>query len=225
MISDTKLALFAAVFLGLSYIGWNIYRYNMDSELTVKIVGIEPEGYYKGEITGVIKCHDTYKLIGFELFLDGMPLRMIGRSLKKSFDYPFQINMNELTQGAHKIYIEVIGHSKEFIRTLTFYVDNLPLKASFLKNKVDTQVLQGKTLHVQFQANKELKQAVVKTLSKEYQCFLRSPQSESTFIYECSVPIDTEEVPKENLLTVEIIDRPGNKMALESTFKVVSNTL
>ena len=41
----------------------------------------------------------------------------------------------------------------------------MPLQAAFVRSEADYKVFQGRTLHLQFQANKEIKEAKVKALS------------------------------------------------------------
>jgi murein DD-endopeptidase MepM/ murein hydrolase activator NlpD len=80
------------------------------------------------------------------------------------------------------------------------------------------QVFQGRTLHVQFQVNKEIRQAQVHTLSHAYDCY---PESKNSSLYECFIPIACEETPNEYLLAVEITDNVGNRLNLDSKFQVV----
>src|SRR5216684_2706953 len=46
------------------------------------------------------------------------------------------------------------NHNKSAL-AYDFYVDNLPLQAVFVKTGTPYKVFQGRTLHVQFQVNKE----------------------------------------------------------------------
>ena len=94
----------------------------------------------------------------------------------------------------------------------------MPLQAAFVRSEADYKVFQGRTLHLQFQANKEIKEAKVKALSHSFDCF---PESKNSSIYECFIPVSCEEAPNEYLLTIDMMDKVGNALNLESKFQVV----
>src|SRR5690606_14663134 len=93
-----------------------------------------------------------------------------------------------------------------------------PLQAVFLRASSPYKVFQGRTLHVQFQANKEIKHAFVKTLSRTYECFA---EAKNSYVYECFIPIECEEQPNEYLLSLEVEDKVNNIIRLDNKFQVV----
>lgn len=223
MFSYAKLFSFLLIGLIISYIGWNTYRYFfLISVPEFQVVGIEPDGSYTGDVAASIKGHDDYKVGRLTIKVDGKPLIDQVKIGKKRFEYPFTLSAKMLDEGKHLLEVELENsayNKRKVERSLTFFVENLPLQAAFIKNEMDAKVPQGRTLHVQFQTNKEIKQAQVKTLSKTYPCFR---ESERALIYECFVPVDTEEVPNEYLLTIDIEDKVGNKISLQGKFQVTS---
>ncbi len=223
MTSSIKLLSFLGVMLIASYIGWNTYQYFfLISQPTVTVTGIEPEGSYAGDVAAAVKGQDDYKVARLTLKVDGKPLIDNVKIGKKSFEYPFTLETKTLSQGKHTLDVELINgayNQRAASLSLVFYVNNTPLQAAFVKNEADAKVPQGRTLHLQFQTNNELKQATVKTLSKTYNCFR---ESDRALVYECFIPIETEETPNEYLMTVEAEDRVGNVARLEGKFQVVS---
>ncbi|MBA3752116.1 M23 family metallopeptidase [Candidatus Dependentiae bacterium] len=222
MNSFGKVASLIGVILIVSAGGWkfNNYMYTTSTP-TCQLSGIEPGGTYGQAIVGKVRGQDDYKVARLILSIDGEPLSTfkIGKS---SFEHPFSLSLENLSQGKHIFTAEVEtgGHiTRKVCQKVEFYVDKNPVQLAFVKNGVDAKVYQGKTFHLQFQANKELKSAVVKLFSKEYPCFLESNRS---LVYECYIPIECEEVPHEYALTVEAMDRVGNKASLETTVRVLS---
>ena len=221
MASYIKLASFLAVALIISYSGWATYQYFFSlSTPTVSVVGIEAEGHYAGKVTAVVKGYDAYKVARLGVVVDDRLIIdvKIGRT---SFEYPFTLDTQDLKPGKHILILGVENgayHTRRTTVSLPFYVNNTPLQAAFMKNESDAKIPQGRTLHMQFQTNNELKNASVKTLSKTYPCFRESDRG---FIYECFIPIETEERPQEYLMTVEAIDLVGNKAVLEGKFQVL----
>lgn len=222
MISSIKLLIALVIVLILSYIGWDVYRYYfVISKPTVTVIGIEPEGSYSGDKSVVIKGQDEYKIGGLTVKIDDKPF-LAAKIGRKSFEFPFTLQTKTLSQGKHVLEVEVEnkGHTvNKANTTLVFYVNNQPLQAAFVKNESDAKVPQGRTVHVQFQTSNELKQASIKALAKSYPCF---KESERGLIYECFIPIETEEAPGEYLMTVEAEDRVGNLAKLEGKFQVTS---
>ena len=134
----------------------------------------------------------------------------------REHEHPFIIPSKTISNGKHAIKIELVDSSfaknKATIER-TFFVDNIPLQAAFVRSEADYKVFQGRTLHLQFQANKEIKEAKVKALSQTFDCF---PESKNSAIYECYIPVSCEEAPNEYLLCVDMIDKVGNSLNLES---------
>lgn len=223
MTSRTKLLSFLVVALIASYIGWNMYHYFfLISTPVVTVEGMEPEGSYAGDYKATVKGHDAYKIARLTVKIDGKPLVDNVKIGKKTFEYPFTLPTQTLSAGKHVLDVEVENgafNKRKASQSLSFYVDNEPLQAAFVKNEADAKVAQGRTLHLQFQTNKEVKKATVKTLSREYPCFRESHRG---LIYECFVPVETEEVPNEYVTRIDIEDPAGNKASLQGKFQVVS---
>src|SRR5204862_2563445 len=99
-----------------------------------------------------------------------------------------------------------------------FFVDNMLLQAVFVKTGSPYKVFQGRTLHVQFQVNKEIKNGFLNILSRRYECF---PETKNSKIYECFIPIECEEQPNEYLLSIDLEDKVGNVLHLDNKFQVV----
>lgn len=215
-------ALKIGLFVILGYFGWRTYRYFFDTSAPViSVVGVEHGGHYAGDVSCTVVMSDGYKVKDVSLFLDNKSLVShfaIGRSHD---EHAFTIPSKTLANGPHLLKIEVRDASyRENTTTeeVPFIVDNRPLQAAFVKSNTDIKVFQGQTLHVQFQVNKPLKKALVSTLSNTFSCV---PETESSLIYECYIPISCEEQPNEYLLSIEIIDMVGNSMTLETKFQIV----
>ncbi len=222
MISYAKIVGGLAVVLLVSYVGWTTYRYfTLVSTPTFTVVGIEPGGSYAGDVAASVQGQDDYKVASLSIFVDNKPLVDKAKIGKRSFEYPFTVSTQALSEGEHVLRIEVANgaYNRNMAeQTFTFSVDNQPLQTAFVKNDTGAQVFQGRTLHVQFQANKPLKHAEVKTLAKTYPGFRASPRE---LIYECFIPIDTEEIPHDYLFTITSTDKVGNSGTIEGNFKVV----
>ncbi len=223
MISSAKLIIFLLISLVAAYIGWNTYQYfTAISEPTLELAGIEPEGTYAGEASALAKGRDEYKVARLTVKIDNTPLIDAVKIGKKTFEYPFVIDTKKLAQGKHQVEVEIEngGYVRKKAKILRFFnVNNTPLQAAFVKNEMDGKISQGRTFHVQFQTNNELKSAQLKTLSKVYLCVR---ESDRALIYECFVPIETEETPGEYLFTIDATDLAGNTLTLTGKFQVMS---
>ena len=215
------LVLFVIGLVGM-YAGMRSYTYFLgEAAPTLALSGIEPDGSYAGTTIFTVKGADAYKVARLFIRIDDKPF-FTSKIGKKSFELPITLDTLALTPGKHLLAVELLNglyHTKGVTQTFDFYVDNTPLQAAFVKNETDAKVLQGRTLHLQFQASKPLKQAYVETLSKTYPCF---PESSRTLIYECFIPIECEEVPNEHLLVIHAVDLVGNKLTLQTKFQVVA---
>ena len=212
-------ALVLAVF---GWVGINTYHYCLDKKNPEVIVsGIINEHYYAGDISCTVNgCH-SYKVGKISVFLDGTPLIYNFSINKKCFEHSFAINTRALTNGKHDLKVVVIDgtyHTHQTIKEYVFNVDNTPLQAAFVKQNTDTKVFQGRTLTLQFQVNKQLKEAKVHAFSKVFNCV---PEKSDSFIYEAFVPIDCEETPNEYLFTVSCVDEVENVVTLEGKVQVV----
>ncbi len=223
MISRSKIAIIIVSLLLISWTSWSVYNYFLDtSSPTLSVEGIVDNGYYGGDVTCVVTGSDGYKVYDISVLLDGKPLVSHYKINRKSFEYSFVINTKTIPNGKHnlKITIQDASYNRNVTaQELNFIVDNTPLQAAFVKPDADYKVFQGKTLHLQFQANKELKEAWAHGLSQKYP-FMQ--EAANSLIYECFMPVKTDEIPNEYLLTIEVVDKLGNTMALETKFHVVA---
>ena len=157
MISYTKLFVILSILLVGSYGGMRAYTYFLgDAAPILTLVGIEPGGSYGGSTIFKVKGADDYKVARVSVFVDDKPV-LATKVGKKSVELPVTIDTLTLSPGKHVLTVELLNglyHTKGVTQTFDFYVDNLPLQAAFVKNDTDAKVLQGRTLHLQFQTNK-----------------------------------------------------------------------
>ena len=205
--------------LFMCWTSYKIYSYFFDSTpALILMTGIDENGSYAGDISCRVASNKKGNLC---VWLDGQPLITNYRLSLKEHEHPFVIPSKTTSNGKHSIKIELTDSSFAKNKTAlerNFFIDNTPLQAAFVRSEADYKVFQGRTLHVQFQANKELKDAKVRALSATFDCF---PESKNSSIYECYIPITCEENPNEYLLAVDLTDKVGNSLNLESKFQVV----
>ncbi|HSW74061.1 MAG TPA: M23 family metallopeptidase [Candidatus Limnocylindria bacterium] len=209
---------FMAGFAVVAWVGWGTCSYFLDTTLPeVTISGMQEGGCYCGDT----QCGVASSKKGdVSVWLDGQPLINNFR-MGACSEHPFTIPTRTIANGEHKLKIEVCDRTFQGNKACverTFKVDNLALQAAFVKTEADNKVFQGRTLHVQFQVNKPIKEASVRTLSQVYECFQEAPQST---VYECFIPIACEENPNEFALSIAIADHVGNTLTLDDKFQVV----
>ncbi len=219
MIFRLRNALFLFAFLISGLFSWYMYTYFFDKTVpSIMVHGIENGEYYAGDIFCKLKSNKTGNV---SLYLDNKPLN--GRfKIGKNDECIFTIPTKTITPGEHHLLIEFVDtnyHKNNIRLERAFFVDNTPLQAALINNEGDYKVFQGRTLHVQFQVNKEIKTAQFITLSNAYSCF---PETKGSLVYECFVPIACEEQPNEYQMKIEVTDKVGNKVGLEGKFQVVA---
>lgn len=207
-----------------SFIGWNIYSYFFDlTPPTIEIVGLQDQNAYKGEVSGTVLLHDDYKIQEVSIYLDNNPLGNSKEKIgKKNYEYPIVLPTKNIPNGMHTLKIEAVDGAykkNKSVKEVTFTVDNRPLHAAFSKSDTPFKVFQGRTLHLQFQTSKEIKEARAQALSQTYDCF---PESTRSKIYECFIPIPCEEQPNEYVISIDIFDDVGNKVVLENKFQIIA---
>jgi hypothetical protein len=222
MISRILTAIFL-IFIALTgFGGWRAYHYFFDTHApTIAILGIEQNGYYAEEVPCTLKAEDAYKITDISVYLDGKPLINKYKVNSKTCSQQFTISTKSLSNGPHTLKAEVANGTYKGAVTssdIPFIVDNLPLQIASIKSESDYRVFQGRTLHVQFQVNKEIKNAMLKVLSQEYPCF---PESRNSLVYECFVPISCEETPNEYMMTAQVMDKVGTLANLDLKFQVI----
>lgn len=221
MISRFKLFIALCGILITALIGYRLYGYFFDtSSPNVSIANFVQDGWYSGDLAILVSGDDAYKVADISVQLDGKPLVTRHRINRRTFEYTIPLATKTLAQGKHQLRIDVCDGSyrrNTTTQSVGFCVDNTPLHAAFVKNS-DYRIFQGRTLHVQFQVNKEIKQARATALSQTYSCV---PETPNSLIYECFIPIKSDEAPNEYLLSIEVEDRVGNIVTLETKFNVV----
>ncbi len=209
----------------LSFTGWlgtKGYYYFFDHSAPIVIVsGIEDGGFYNGDVSCSISGEHRYKVNTISIMLDNKPLVYNYNVSKSSFEYPFILNTKTISNGKHQIGVKLVSgtfHSNEIHNICDIFVDNVPLQTAFVQQASDMKIFQGKTLHIQFQANKPLKEATARLFSKKYACF---PESKDSLIYETFIPIACEEKPNEYILAIDCIDYVDNEVTLEERIQII----
>jgi hypothetical protein len=223
MASTLRILLFLSLAGLAGWVSYNTYNYIFDTSKPIILIhGLCPGEHYAGDIPCVIESSDQYKVGSLSLWMDGKPIvtnHAVGRC---ACEYPFPIATRNLPNGSHTLKIVAIDGSYARNKTaeeLVFVVDNTPLHAVLLKSENPLRVFQGRTLHVQFQINKEIKEAQASAFSRTFPCIKESPRST---VYECFIPVSSDEVPSEYLLSIDITDHVGNVTTLENKFHVVA---
>lgn len=199
-------------------LGFRAYTYCFDTtQPSMHIVGVETGAYYNGDMHCCITSSKTGEL---SLTLDGQQLTDKFR-VSSGQQYPFIIPTQTLSNGTHTLHATIVDgtyakNKSELLRE--FQVDNISLQAALTRPDAMYQVLQGRTLHVQLQANKEIERAVITAFSQEYRCH---PESKNSLIYEAFIPISCEEPANEYPIQVNVIDKVGNQVQLHSKLQVV----
>lgn len=220
----SKLSIFGWMFtfLIVGWVGLKSYYFFFDnSQPQLMLSGIVNGGYYGGEVSCTIHGEHPYSVKTVSVLLDEKPLVYNFAVGKSSFEYPFNLATHTLPNGKHHLQVQLTDGSfrrNQTIKDYEFTVDNNPLQAAFIKQNNEFKVFQGKTLHVQFQTNKPLKEAKVTMLSNSYPCF---PESKNSLIYETFIPIQCEEQPNEYMLTINCHDYVDNVVTLESKAQIV----
>lgn len=220
--SNSKIVIVFFVGLLTAWSGYTLYCYFFDlSYPVVYLQGIEDGGTYAGDVQCVLSGSDGYKVASVSIWIDQKPVVSHYIINKKEFEYAFPVATKVLNDGKHslKIAIQDGSYNKNTTtRELQFAVDNVPLRIAFVIAETAHKVFQGRTLHVQFQSNKILKNAYIETLSQQYPCV---QESDTSLIYECFVPIRSDENPSEHLFTVYATDDVGTTATLNNKFQVV----
>lgn len=202
-----------------TWVSWGIYNYFFDASMPqITVIGLEPDHAFAGDVACIIASTKAGEI---SLWLDGQPLINQFRMSAKEQGHQFTIPTKTLGNGKHSfkaLLTDNTYNKNKIVDERIFYVDNLPLQAAFVQSEPDYKVFQGRTLHVQFQVNKPIKDATVLALSNSFNCF---PESKNSLVYECFVPIACEENPNEYLFSVDITDQVGNSLHLDNKFQVV----
>lgn len=222
MLSFARKLIYCLPLLVLFWIGWRTYSYFFDTtKPTFCIYGIDNDKYYSGDVQCKINGKDDYKVDYISIYLDGKPLVPKFRINRKEFEYSLPILTKTLSNGLHELKVFIADNSynkNSHEETFKFYVDNENLQAAFAKPENEYKIFQGKTLHIQFQTNKKIRQAYINILSKNHKCYQEMVGSN---IYECFVPIDCEETPNEYPFSIIIEDFVGSTAKLEGKVQIM----
>lgn len=217
-----KNAYYLAGFTVLAWIGWTSFCYFFDVTPPILVLqGLKDGAYCGGDIQCLIKGKDSYKVSDISVWLDDKPFVSKFKINRREFEHPLPIDTRRLPNGKHTLKVEVYDGTfkkNKSSEELTFFVDNTPLRAAFVKPETDFKVLQGRTLHIQFQVNKPIQEANILLLSKKFACF---PETLNSSVWESFVPIDCEESANEYPMAIEILDNTGATTTLDSKFQVM----
>jgi hypothetical protein len=217
-----KVILVLAVALFGIHRGKILYNYFFDTSFpVVACIGLEPERGYSGVLTFSINGEDEYCVKSVSVLIDNKPVIDKHVINSKKFSMPFSIQTFALSDGKHDAVIKVVDSaraSNETILRVPFYVDNEPLDVKIIKSNPEQNILQGNTLHMIFQSNKSNLIGNASVNSYEIPCI---QEAYGSTIYECFIPVSTEDVPNECLVSVVFEDIVGNKAVLEDTYKVI----
>lgn len=214
--------IYIAIFAITSFIGYRAYLYfGTTTPPTIQISDLVDGGYYAGDKECLLTIHSDYSIKNVSLWVDDKPLVDRFKVNSSHFERVIPVFSKVIANGKHVLRIKAEDGSyrkNTTIKEISFIIDNTPLQAAFVKADADFKVFQGRTLHVQFQVNKPIKSASIKVLSHSFPCV---PEMAKSHIYECFVPINSEEVPNEYLFAIEIEDLVGNTITLDNKFHVV----
>ena len=179
-----------------------------------KLIGLQDGGQYAKQIECRVEADSSYAIDKLYATLDGKafeiaPSTQVG---SKKFGMPFALDTEQLADGQHTLTLHAVDSSFNANTTeqsFMFGVDNTQLKAALLAPEY--KVLQGRTIHVKINANKDLTSAKVDFLSSTYDC---CRESSYTNVYECFIPIDVEQPAREYALVASLADGVGNEVSL-----------
>ena len=151
---------FGLAFLFFGWIGNKTFLYlTHNTNPIVRVVGLKENGSYKGVMSCSLSAQNDYKVDSVQLFLDGKPLEVDGaqRVCSAAFAIPFDIETKELKNGSHELELHAVDsscHRNKDSFKYNFFVDNQDLKGALLSSSY--KVIQGKTLHLKLQLNKQV---------------------------------------------------------------------
>lgn len=214
-----KQILYVFLFACVGLISFKTYNYFFDTSIpSISMRGLEEGSFYAGDISCTVA---STKSGSISIWLDDQALVNQYSLSSNQQGHPFAIPTKTLSNGKHTLKAQFCDgtyckNKVEIVRD--FYVDNVPLQAAFVKPDAEYKVFQGRTLHVQFQVNKEIKDAKITTLSNTYCCL---PETKNSSIYEAYIPVPCEETPNEYLFSIDVADKVGNLLRLDNKFQVV----
>ncbi len=203
--------------------GWGVYGYFFEVDAPqIFLSGLDEFGYYCSDTHCTLTGNERQKISYVSVWLDDKQLSNNYKVGRRKFAHDITIDTTQVSDGKHVLKVEATGstYKKQKVAIVReFYVDNIALQAAFIRPESEQKVLQGRTLHVQFQVNKPVQQAVVKVGSNIYSAVLESPNSR---IMEAFVPVLCEDKPGDVGYVVEIVDRVGNQIILDGHYQVLA---
>jgi hypothetical protein len=204
-----------------SVLGYKVYGYYFTKgSPEISFVGLNDDCHYSGNLNFFVKCAHKHKVKDISISLDDKPLVSNASIGKNYFDFPVSLPKG-VSNGKHKLRVTARAgtyNQPYTTKECNFIVDNSPLQIAFVRPGFDYKVFQGRTLHVQFQANKKLKNAQLKSAANIYNCF---PEASNSTIYECFMPVPCEEIPNEYPYEIVAEDMVGNTAQLDGKFQVI----
>jgi len=204
------------------YFGNTIYLYYYNQKDPVVILqDFQDNQYFTQNLTCKMIGSHPYKVATYSIFIDGKIYKALCPVHKANFESLISIPVSHLENGKHQIKFVITSgakHKNSIEIQRQFYIDNLDLQASFIKPNSEHKVLQGRCLHLQFQVNKPIKQAIVNVLSHEYEAY---PENTGSLIYETFIPVECEQHPSEYAFTLKIQDHVENNFDLQGTLNVI----
>ena len=208
-----------SIFGGFSWGGWQVYTYFLDVSTPILVInGVKEGGYYSGDVQCFVANDKSGEL---SIWFDEKPLATKFKLNAHQKEHSFVIPTKTLSNGFHHFKAEFSDntfHRNKAVIEHDLHVDNILLQAVLVKSGTPQKVFQGRTLHIQFQVNKKIKEAKVHALANIFDCF---PESKNSSVYECFVPIACEEQPSEYLFSIDLADHVGNTLHLDNKFQVV----
>ncbi len=221
---SNKIKYFFVALPVLAFIAWignsTINYFTHEINPKISFVGLVHHGSYAEKLSCSIKSTGSYKVKMLNAWLDNKEYDLGDAKFirRRLFEAPVIIELENLENGPHTFEVEAIDSSYNQNKTrekVTFFVDNVPLKAEFLEQRYTVE--QGKTLHLKVQINKPVVRARISFLSKDYFFY---PESEGSTLYECFIPIDCEEKTIDMTAQTEITDAVNNTLKLSCAIQI-----
>ena len=205
------------------YVARRTYLYYFDTTPPqVTVIGFEDDKAYAGDVVGSLKGSSPYKISHISMWLDDNLIHRDFKINRRHIDHPISIPAKTIPDGLHTLKFEIVDGTKNQNKTnieRSFYTDNLDLQATLPPLASGYNVQQGRCLYIQLQVNKPIRSAQVSLLNGKYDFF---PERKNGLLYEAIIPIECEQDAEQYPFSVELLDRLGNKMVLDGTFKVVA---
>ena len=172
--------LWGFLFLALAAIfGGPVLRYfsNQDAPL-IFVHEMEHNPCLRGEVCCMLETNSVCALKNLKVLIDNNPVSLEAEKLlgKKSGQLSFSFDSKELSDGPHSLEVEAVdgGWNAPVKRqSWMFSVDNIDLSVRLVQNEFS--LLQGRTIHLKLDSNKQISNAEATFLSKKYRCSASAP--------------------------------------------------